>query len=157
MGAGNDGEILVTKCSSFLGPPVDTPIKTTSKGAVLLFRTTFCFTTGGSFIIGRCALPVFANAFILLINGVSISEISLVTVPPVFRTKSLAPSASASKVIAAPFCVSDDTIMVGHGYSFLSKAKHVIPSITGILISSVIQSGLNSTALDNASSPLRAT
>ena len=76
-------------------------------------------------------------------------------VPSGLWMKSTAPSSSASNVASAPALVSEETITTGFGRCTMMRERQVRPSISGMLMSSVITSGLNASSSRNASIPLR--
>ena len=164
--AGNAGRIS----SNVRGPPVLTPISTTLSFTPVALPALLWLC--GALGVGRAGAGLLANALLeevddgrifalvtvrtLRIRSAATSSSDMEIVPPGFATKSTAPRFSASKVAKAPFCVSDDSIMTGTGRSAIISDSAEIPSISGMLISSVTTSGLNSRFIATASLPLRA-
>src|ERR1035437_5330128 len=157
--AGTSAGICGSTSCSVAGPPVEMPMTTA------LFLVTFSNVarTGGRYgwrrsrlRCKRSTMPRDAAALSFEISSSATTPRLAETVPSGLPTKSKAPNSRHSKVVAAPFWVSDETITTGQIFSWRIICRAVMPSNFGMLMSIEMTSGRSSRAFNTASSPSRA-
>ena len=162
-GQGNPAGSCGRISSSVPGPPVDTPTSTMPSLSRDSGASAFSARTARTLVRSdsRAASPrdrrslAEVAARTVETSACLILTMSSEMVPSGLWMKSTAPSSSASNVASAPALVSEETITTGFGRCTMMRERQVRPSISGMLMSSVITSGLNASSSRNASIPLR--